>query len=192
MPEVAPVTPPRVEAPAPGVVSVPDPATWARMAGLARSWVQQWAWHQQDSGLVDDCRSAGLEAWCRWGPTHPRLWWEVQNAMQDEISQALYGVTRSQRPRLAYHRPVPTSWAYRMELRDVIRRLWAAAGYRPTSHHQPRHRYKARQAVWLAMIEHGSPNNIPRALHQQYHIGARAIYNGKRWLQQTARELLSS
>jgi len=66
---------------------------------LAAHWVLRWAWRQDVRALVDDLEGACWVVLLKLGAAHPRLRWEIQNAVQDELCLWLYGVTRGQRPR---------------------------------------------------------------------------------------------
>ena len=70
-----------------------------RLRAKAAYWAKAWAWHQDQRALMDDLEGVGWEILCRLGVAHPRLRWELQNAMQDAICWWLYGVSRGQRPR---------------------------------------------------------------------------------------------
>jgi len=66
----------------------------AKIQRRATYWVHRWAWHHRQTPLIDDCVSAGLEVLFTVGHNDPRVWWEIQNAIQNEISRWLYGVNR--------------------------------------------------------------------------------------------------
>jgi len=66
---------------------------------VARKWVYRWAWRSASKALIDDVESAAWEVIATLGIDNPRVHWEIQNAIQDEITRWVWGVTRSQRPR---------------------------------------------------------------------------------------------
>lgn len=106
-----------------------------RLRQMAIHWHQRWAWHQ-DRVLVEDLEARGLLVLAELGRDHPRLWWEVQNAMQDEIAHWLYGVMRGQQPRRVEVVPLTRvastvsreAWPDRVaEGRVVVDQLWREA-----------------------------------------------------------------
>lgn len=87
------------------VVRVVGEAEISRWRTIIRTtaayWVKRWARHQPTKTLVDDLEAAGWDVVLTLGARSPRVRWELQNKIQEEICLWLYGVGRGQRPRHA-------------------------------------------------------------------------------------------
>jgi hypothetical protein len=86
-----------------------DQRTHAKRRGLPLDWEGQrrmihstachyarlWAHHQDQSTLIEDLENEGWCVVCQIGAQHPRIRWEIPNAMMDYLAKWLYGVGRN-------------------------------------------------------------------------------------------------
>lgn len=118
------------------MVTDKEVALWnVRLGNTARKLAMLWAGRQDQRPLIEDLKSAGWITLLTFGSSHPRIHYEIQNSMQDEIAKWLWGVTRAQRPRLLKI-ALPLEKAYRVavdprlsplqiaELRQKIMNVW--------------------------------------------------------------------
>lgn len=161
-------------------------------------WVARWAWHHRATPLVDDCVSVGIEVILRRGLEDRRVWWEVRNAIQDEIARWLYGVERCSGPRVLTIRlsldalkgvPVEGSAPDVIaEARIMIRRIvlylteTRRTKGRPLSHAQRQFRERALW-VWQQLVINGA---LVRTEYEALGWNANKIFDARQLLRRLA------